>query len=137
MEHRSKKSDRPLKLFRWQKRRPNPPEDLWQRVENSYLRKLKTGNIVHKGSAIPSPIGMLFRNILVPSSSEMGSMLKDPSPTFSSSPKTATVEGKPAGTDNRKSRKPIAKARLMPGPTADIIMLSSSGSTVPRPVSYP
>ena len=62
------------------------PEDLWQRVENSYLRKLKTGNIVHKGSAIPSPIGMLFRNILAPSSSETGSMLKDPSPTFSKSP---------------------------------------------------
>src|SRR6266571_612192 len=62
------------------------PKNHSQRADNFYMTKLKIMNIAHKGSAIPSPIGMLSRNILAPSSSETGSMLNDPSPTFSKSP---------------------------------------------------
>ena len=101
------------------------------------MMKLKAMNIAHRGRAKTSATGMLFRKILEPSSGGTGSMLKDPSPTLSSSPKKATVERKPVGAENSKARKPMANARLMPGPAAEIIILSSSGSLLPRLESYP
>jgi len=98
---------------------------------------LKVMNIAHRGSAIASAIGMLSRNILEPSSGGTGSMLKDPSPTLSKSPKKATVLKKPAGTENSRTKKPMAKARLMLGPAAEIIILSSSVSLLRRVESNP
>ncbi len=96
------------------------------------MMKLKNMNIAHRGSAIPSAIGILFRNILEPSSGGTGSILKDPSPALRKNPNLAMVERKPVETENRIARKPMAKARLMPGPAAEIIILSSSGSLFPR-----
>jgi len=64
-------------------------------------------------------------------------MLKDPSPALRKNPNLATVERKPGGTENRRAKNPMAKARLMPGPAAEITMLSSSGSPLPRLESYP
>ena len=56
-----------------------------------YMMKLKIMNIAHNGKAIASATGTLLRKIFEPSRGGTGSMLKDPSPTLSKSPKSATV----------------------------------------------
>ncbi len=56
-------------------------------------------------------------------------MLNDPSPAFSKNPNWAMVERKlPNGANKNSDRKVTAKARLIPGPAAEITMFSCSGS---------
>ncbi len=51
-------------------------------------------------------------------------MLNDPSPTFGSKPNSATVERNPDGRARSNDRNPMANARSIPGPAAEMIMFS-------------
>src|SRR5439155_21422038 len=126
-----------LKRFKQRKRRPNRVGKALQRVLILHLKKLKVMNIAQNARAIASATETLFRKIFEPSRGGTGSMMKDPRPMLSKSPKMATVWRKPTGTENNKTKKPMANPRLIPGPAAEIIILSSSGSLLLRLELYP
>ena len=75
---------------------------------------------------------MLFLNIFEPSIGGMGSMLKEPSPTFRENPIVSTVVTNPLiGNKIKSAKNTSAKARFIPGPAAETTMFSWAGSFIP------